>query len=259
MREMPRLFPDPAVLVALQPEELGAKILFLLRQRLQTGASDNGTRGLFDLQSELLAPWPHFAQQGVPWAGVTLELRNEVSVAITEAWTWLRAQGLVITSVGSGSWEMLSRRARAFESAEDFQSFATARLLPRDILHPQLAQKVWLAFMRGDFDFAVFYAMKTVEIRVREAARLGQDLVGVKLMRKAFDVEKGPLTDMAVEAGEREACAALFVGAIGSYKNPQSHREVNLSDPARALEVVLLANHLLSLIDLRAEKMANGG
>ena len=70
-------------------------------------------------------------------------------------------------------------------------------------------------------------------------------------MRKAFDVENGPLTDLSAERSEREARSALFAGAIGSYKNPQSHREVNLEEPARALEIVLLANHLLGIVDIR--------
>ena len=42
--------------------------------------------------------------------------------------------------------------------------------------------------MRGEFDVAVFQAMKAVEVATREAAGLKtNDLLGVKLMRKAFD------------------------------------------------------------------------
>lgn len=255
MKEFPVLFPDPALLAALQPEELGAKILFLLRKRVET-AENNDTQGKFNLNNELIVPWPHYTNTSAPWAEVSSTLRAEVEVAITEAWTWLRAQGLLIPAPGTnGTWEILSRRARAFEAIENFQNFATARLLPREILHPLLAERVWLAFMRADFDSAVFHAMKTVEVRVRSASGLGNDLVGVDLMRKAFEVNKGPLTDQAAERGEREACSNLFAGAIGSYKNPQSHREVSLSDPARALEVVLLANHLLCLVDIRSKQV----
>jgi hypothetical protein len=36
----------------------------------------------------------------------------------------------------------------------------------------------------------------------------------------------GPLTDKGVEPGERQARSDLFAGAIGSYKNSQSHRDV---------------------------------
>lgn len=79
-------------------------------------------------------------------------------------------------------------------------------------------------------------------------------MLGVKLMRKAFDPSNGPLSDMEAEESEREARSALFAGAIGSYKNPHSHRDVHLNDPAETVEIIMLANHLLRIVDVR--KMA---
>ena len=43
----------------------------------------------------------------------------------------------------------------------------------------------------------------------------------------------------------------LFAGAILSYKNPHSHRFVKLSDPRDAWEQVMLATHLLAIVDSR--------
>jgi Protein of unknown function (Hypoth_ymh) len=62
-----------------------------------------------------------------------------------------------------------------------------------------------------------------------------------------------PLTDTAVPSAEQVARMNLFAGAIGSYKNLQSHRDVNLGDPVEALEIILLANHLLRIIDTTAK------
>ena len=73
-------------------------------------------------------------------------------------------------------------------------------------------------------------------------------------MRAAFDPKSGPLTDMESNKAEREARSALFAGAIGSYKNPQSHRDVNLEHAGEATELILLANHLLRIVDSRKGK-----
>jgi hypothetical protein len=61
----------------------------------------------------------------------------------------------------------------------------------------------------------------------------------------------GPLTDQNQTEAEREALCHLFAGAIGSYKNPHSHRTVALTDPREAQQQVMLATHLLSIVDAR--------
>jgi hypothetical protein len=73
-------------------------------------------------------------------------------------------------------------------------------------------------------------------------------------MRKAFDPAGGPLTNMDQEKSEREALAHMFAGAIGSYKNPHSHRTVSLSDVREAQELVMHASHLLRIVDARAAR-----
>jgi len=82
----------------------------------------------------------------------------------------------------------------AFESETDVASYAYVRRPPREALHSRLADKVWAAFMRGEFDVAVVQAMKAVEVAVREAAGLKNDVIGKVVMQDAFK-EGGRLAD----------------------------------------------------------------
>ena len=247
MREITQLVPDWNVLVNLEPEELAGKLLFVLRKRTPYG----GKYHLGNLMREFWMTTPPIKH---PYESA--QDRALIELAIAEAWAYLEAQGLLISSPEDGQhgWRVLSRRARKFESEAEFARSSVARLLPKEVLHPSIAEKVWMAFMRGDFENAAFQAMKAVEVAVRGAAGYGNDRFGVPMMRDAFSPGKGPLTDLGADGGEQVARMEVFAGAIGSYKNPSSHREIDLDDPVEALEIILFANHLLRIVDARAKK-----
>ena len=122
-------------------------------------------------------------------------------------------------------------------------------------LHDRL-EHVKSQFLLGEYELAAFAAMREVEIRVRELSGADSSLVGVKLMRQSFG-DGGKLADPELDPGERVGIMELFAGAIGTFKNPPSHRQVDYADPTEASEVVLLADLLMRILERVEERIAD--
>jgi uncharacterized protein (TIGR02391 family) len=249
------LIPSADMMIALEPDELGIRLLpFMTRMAL--GGDFQLTTLLQEVTGHPAAPvgsrlaMNHYSQ----------ERKAEVEQALREAWAWLQGAALLIPHPRyHQSIMMLSRRAQRLAKVADPRKALTARHMPKDSLHASIREDVWELYYRGKYNTAVFEAMKAVEVAVREAGTLPDSLLGVKLMRAAFapSPKTGPLTDSTVESGEQVARMELFAGAIGSYKNPHSHRNVDLDDPDEAIEIIMVANHLLRIVDARCTARAN--
>ncbi len=247
MPTVQQLVPDVDVLLALSPEELGGVLLKVAKSQLQNGMVHLNNLSLVTIGTGMAAT------QQSPWVG----RERQVELALSEGWNWLVVQGLLVPASGingSNGFYVISRRGQALRSEEDFTRFKEAVAFPKNMLHPAIADKVWLNLARGDLADAVFVAFRAVEEAVRAAGGYGPSKIGVDLMREAFDPTKGPLTDMSQEKSERVALAHMFAGAIGSYKNPHSHRTISLTDPREAQEMVMHASHLLRIVDDRSAK-----
>ena len=231
------LVSDAKALLDLEPEELAGVLIEHLNS-LPPSDQRQLNRYNFGLDSHTVEEYPQ-------------DQREELMQALMEAWVWLEREGLLVPKVGAqGEWVVISRRGQQLRTRDQVHFYRRANWLPRQLLHPKIAQKVWASFLRGDYDTAVLQAFRDVEVEVRKAAKCGDADIGVGLMRKAFG-EGGPLADAMALKAEQQALSDLFAGAIGSYKNPHSHRSVTI-EATEAAEMIVLASHLLGIVDKRS-------
>jgi uncharacterized protein (TIGR02391 family) len=189
-------------------------------------------------------------------SGHNLGLPESTLKCWSEALNWLVSKNLVARGVvgdSNSSGIFITRLGKKVLKAGLETIRASERL---DVaLHDRL-YRVKSQFLLGEYELAAFAAMREVEIRVRELSGADSSLVGVKLMHKSFG-DGGMLTDSELEAGERNGIMELFSGAIATFKNPSSHRQVDYADPTEASEVVLLADLLMRLLERVEKRITN--
>jgi uncharacterized protein (TIGR02391 family) len=232
-------FPPLETALELQPEELAVYLLPMLCTLERQGRSGDLHCYNFTLPTR--------------WKAYAGNKAEQVARVVAEAWAWLEREILIAPRPGAEGQVFVTRRGRQFHDSNDPRLFRAAGLLPSGTLDAALAAKVRGLFQRGDYDGAVLAAYKELEVRVRALAALPASALGVDLMRKAFDPGEGPLTDKSAVRAEREALSHLYAGAFGSFKNPASHRDLNLEDPVEAAELIMLADLLIRIAERHAQ------
>lgn len=235
------ILPDANAIMSLEPEELAGLALELLTS---TGFNEPSRLHPTSFSSpETLGAFP-------------LEVRDRVALTLAEGWHWLVQEGFIAPKPGDTfGWHFITRRGQKIRNRAELAAYTNAVILPRKLLHPAIASACWSAFLRGEYDTAVFQAYRELEVAIRTAGNYSANDYGPDLARRAFNPEKGPLTDLSKPMAEREALNSLVAGALGSYKNPHSHRRVNLA-VEESVEMIILASHLLKIIDSRVNANA---
>ena len=101
MPSLPKLIPDVDHLLSMEPEELATYVL--------VAASDQRQNNIVAMSSFISGLVSTSAHPGA----YTDQRRDEIGLAITEAWNWLEVQGLLIPAPGingASGFRMLSRR-----------------------------------------------------------------------------------------------------------------------------------------------------
>lgn len=236
------LVPTGRVVLAMTPEGLAMPILRSLN------ATDDLHRRRGSVESIL--PSRYCAQQAQLYTDIS---NQDCMIAIAAGMQHLCNITMLVPSpfVTSGGYFVLSVRAKQFKDEADYKRYSEASRYPRGSIHPLIEARTFSEFMSGDYETAVFKAMKTLEEVVRKRAGLGDEAIGVPMVRTAFHPKTGPLTDKSEHEGEREALMHLMAGAIGRFKNPTSHRFTGLDDPTATIEILQLASSLVRIAEQR--------
>jgi uncharacterized protein (TIGR02391 family) len=237
LTELVEKFPEAGRLLELPAAQLDAVLLWRIAARVN---NPNPLATKFVYQDEISGLYP---------IGVNASYGQSqaVDLALMESWERLKSSSIIMQAPGQARDNMtLTARGKEVAGTGNVDEIMARANLRREMIHPLLRTSVYDSFAAGHYDTAVRDAFVIVEDRVKTASGIKGD-VGVKLMRAAFNPNGGPqtLTDMNLPIAERERLADLFAGAIGTFKNPLSHKVLGNSDPALVIEELMLASRLL--------------
>jgi integrase/recombinase XerC len=151
--------------------------------------------------------------------------------------------------VSKRAFEALGAEYDGTISPRSFRHYAVTSVLQSlTVLHSKVTARCRTHFENGYYDDAIFNAMKVIEEEVRERIAGDPTEIGVNLITSAMKKEPTQITFSPILA-EQDAHYDLLKGAVGTLKNPHSHRFVGVHDPIRAFESLALASLLMRMLD----------
>lgn len=165
---------------------------------------------------------------------------------LLEAYAWLQNHGLLAPHPNQPEdFDTLTRLANSLNE-NGFDAYRRSAVSLYEVLDSRISQKVWGIYLRGDYDIAIAYAFKVVEVLMREKARLPTSDYGERLVKKFFQQFEPPEGRVN---GSLSATESLFIGALKRYRNEAVHEQQGIEEPDEALEILLLANHCLRVVE----------
>ena len=151
------------------------------------------------------------------------------------------AMGNMLRSLGEAGYEVrrIAPQEAASESRDRFEELVTDN---------QLQQTSGLLFRDRHFARAVEEAFKCLNNAVKDKSGL-VDRDGSDLMRAAFSANSPVLklseSDSISAHDEQRGYMDIFAGSMTGIRNPRAHDHELVDEPDAALELLVLANHLM--------------
>lgn len=249
MEELLRSVGNPADLLLLSTPDLAHALLSAMQQPhnnpLRNTNHKDAYRELNTIVDNPLSP--------MEWR----KLEPKLETAFRKAFNQLEEWGLIEPMPGmngdNGFIQLTDEGVKSIAKV-DYEVARQRQLLKPDMLHSKLQGKVYQDFLAGRLGDAAFGAFKIIEIDVRSATGLPESVYGAQLMQAAFNEQGGALTDMGEEKSQRRALQMLFEGSFGRFRNPEGHTDRVFASPIEAMQELMLASRLLTLIERRGRR-----
>lgn len=257
-REFSKKYPDPNEASLLEPFDVACFILTCLAKIDERGNLDPQKHNFSFEQSVLnniLSPYNSVESQSFRVADVgknpqkftATKVGQRLELLVCEAWQWLMNQGFLAKYADTNRF-FVTRKGKENSSQDSMTRYLLSRYLSVDILHPKIQQKVYSDFSQGDFDSAVHKAFKQVEAYARGMGKLDKNLIGAKLFDQFFGGANKCVLPSDYDDKDRTQLLWFFKSSYDLFRNPASHRNVELS-AHEAVEMIMVANHCLRVLE----------